>query len=134
MMCLRVWGSTPHLQLVLFSGKNCLQNSLVYACPVQHWTSWPKTSCWSFSAMKCFVGFRDGGILFDIANLPLCGAFCQLRTHAAWVEALAHRRAKALDVLIGAFQVSCVASLASLLALSLPLILQWLGHHATSIM
>ena len=133
MVCSRVWGSTPHPQLVLFSGKNCLRNSPVYACPVRHWTSRPKTSRWSFSVMKCFVGFRDGGILFDIANLPLRGAFCQSRTHAAWVEALARRRAKALDVLIGAFQASYVASLASSSALSLPLILQWLGHHATSI-
>lgn len=113
-----------------FSGKNCLRNSPVYAWPVRHWTSRPKTSRWSLSSMKCFVGFRDGGILLAIANLPLWGDFCQLRAQAVCVDALARRRANALEVLIGAFHASCVASLASSSALSLPAILQWLGHHA----
>jgi hypothetical protein len=50
-------------------------------------------------------------------NLPLRGAFCQSRIQADWVEAFARRRANALDVLIGALQASCVASLASSSAL-----------------
>ncbi|EDR15451.1 uncharacterized protein LACBIDRAFT_321280 [Laccaria bicolor S238N-H82] len=57
------------LTLVLSSGKNCLRDSLVHACPMRHWTRRPKTSRWSLSSMKCFVGLRDGGILLAMANL-----------------------------------------------------------------
>lgn len=132
-MCSRVCRSSPHSQLVLFSGKNCLRNSPVYACPVRHWISRPNTSRWSLSSMKCLVGLREGGILLEIANLPFRGAFCQSRTQAVCVDALARRSANARDVLIGAFHASWVASFASSSALSFPAMLQWLGHQAISI-
>jgi len=110
LMCLRVCRVSPHLQLMLFSGKNCFLNSPVYAWLVQHWIRRPNTSCWFCSSVKCLVGLRDGGILFVIANLPLWGAFCQLRIQAVCVVALAQRRANTLEVPIGALHASWVAS------------------------
>lgn len=46
--------------------------------------------------------------------------------------ALARLRANALDAPIGAPNASCVASLASSSALSLPWMLHWLGYYAIS--
>jgi len=83
--------------------------------------------------MKCLVGLRDGGILLAIVNFPLQGALCHSLAQAVCVVALAQSRAKALEVPIGAFHASWVASLASSSALSFPFMLQWLRHHATLI-
>jgi len=132
-MCLWVCRGLPHLHVTFFSGKNCLQNSPMYVWPVQHCIRRPKNSCWSLSSVKCFVGLRDGGILFEIVNHPFFGVFCHLQAHAACMVALACHRANALDVPIGAFHAICVASFASSSALSLPCILQWLGHQLISI-
>ena len=127
-MCSRVCKFSLHSQPTLLSGKNCLRNSPVYACPVRHWTRRPNTSRWFFSSVKCLVGLRDGGILLEIAKRPFFGALCQSRAHAVWVVDLARRRANALDIPIGALQANCVASFASSSALSFPWMLQWLGQ------
>ena len=60
---------------MLFSGKNCLRESLCI-----HGRSGIAPS-----AVKCWVGLRDNGVLLAIANLPLQGVLCQSRTHADWV-------------------------------------------------
>jgi hypothetical protein len=91
-MCSRVCKFSPHLQAMLFSGKNCLRNSPVYACPVQHWTRRPNTSRWFFSSMKCFVGLRDGGILFEIVNRPFFSALCQSQAHTRGAQSREDRR------------------------------------------
>lgn len=124
-VCSNVYRTVQNLALDLK-----LEVHPMYACPVRHWTNRRKTSRWSFSATKCLVGLRDEGILLDFANLPLGGPFCQSRTNADWVKAFARQRANALDVLIGVLQENYVASLARTSALSLPFMLQWLGHHA----
>ena len=80
-------------------------------CPVWHCTRWPNTSHWSLSSVKCFMGLGDSGILLEMVNHCFLGALCQLWVPAVWVVDLAQQRAKALDIPIGAFQASCVASL-----------------------
>jgi len=112
-MCSRVWRFSLQVQVTLSPGKNCFQNSPVYAWPVQHWTNRPKTSRRSLSSEKCLVGLRDGGILLEIANRPFFGTLCQSRVQADSVVALACLRVNALDVPIGAPHANCVASLAS---------------------
>ena len=80
------------------------------------------------------MGFKDSGILLKIANQPFFGDHCHSWVQADSTVALAHLRANALDVLIGVPHASWVASFANLSALSFPQMLQWLGHHAISIM
>ena len=82
MMCSRVCRFSPHAQATPSPGQNCLRNSPVYAWPVRHWTRRPNTSRWSLSSTKCLVGFRDGGILLEIAKRPVFGDLCQSRAHA----------------------------------------------------
>jgi hypothetical protein len=94
MTCSRVCKVSPHSQLTLFLGKNGFRNSPVHAWLVRHWTRRPKTSRWFWSAVKCWAGLRDGGILLVIANLALPGDFCQSRTHADWVVGLGSAKGK----------------------------------------
>jgi len=87
--------------MTLCPGKNCLWNSPVYVCPVQHCTRWLNTLHWSLSSVKCFVGLRDGGILLEMANHRFLGALCQPQVQAVWVVDLAQQRANSLDVPCG---------------------------------
>ena len=43
-MCSQVCRVSPHLHSTLFSGKNCLRNSPMYAWPVRHHIRRPNTS------------------------------------------------------------------------------------------
>jgi len=82
-MYLWVCRFSLHLQATLPLGKNCLQNSPVYACPVQQCTRWPNTLHWSLSSVKCFCGIEgwwdsvgDGKLLFLGHSLPVTGPCC----------------------------------------------------------
>ena len=136
MMCSLVSGvslSQGHVVGSGARGKKVRRNSPVYACPVLHCTSRPNVSRFSFRFARCLVGFREGCILFAIANLPDFGVFFQSFTHIFSVVDLIRRFAFDRVVLNGIWQLSLVAAFARVSALSLPGMSQWLGHHDTEI-
>jgi hypothetical protein len=95
------------------SGMNDLRNSPVYAWPVLHWRTLPNTSRLPFRSRKCLVGLREGGILFETANLPVLGVVDHSFHQIFVVELLDLRLALDLVVLKGISQGRAVASLAS---------------------
>ena len=75
------------------------------------------------------MGFREGSILFAIANLPVLGVFFQSLAHIFSVVVLIRRLAFDRVVLNGIWHPRAVASFARASALSFPGMSQWLGHH-----
>ena len=65
-----------------------------------------------------------------MANLPSLGMFFHLICQIFSIVALERLRALEWDTLYGVWHSFCVAALASVSALSFPLMRQWLGHHA----
>jgi hypothetical protein len=75
-------------------GKNCFGNSPVYACPVRHWRSHPRTSRWFARSGKCLVCFNDGWNRSAMGNLPLIWAFFNPSClHARSIDTFARRNA-----------------------------------------
>ena len=90
----------------------------------------PKSSrlCWRWR--KWGVGFSEGGKWLAIAYLPSLGRFLHLICQIFSIVDLERLRALERDTLYGVCRSLWVASLASVSTLSLPLMQQWLGHHA----
>ena len=65
-----------------------------------------------------------------MANLPSLGVFFHSICQIFSIVALECLRALEQDTLYGVWRSFCVAALASVSALSFPLMQQWLGHHA----
>ena len=68
----------------------------MYACPVLHCSTLPKTSRLSLSALKWLVGLRDGLSRFAMANRPslvvFFHSFCQTLAVLAFSLRLAFER------------------------------------------
>ena len=94
----------------------------------------PKVSRFPLSLEKCFARLNEGGIQLAIANLPTLGVFLHSSCHSFSVVLLDWRFALECVTLKWIWRSNEVAFfLASLSALSLPGMSQWLGHHATEI-
>ena len=96
---------------------------------MRHWMTRPKISRLDLRFLKCGVGLRDGLNLLAIAYLPTLGEFFQSICHILREDVLALLLALEYVALKGVWRSSSVASFASLSALSLPEMPQWLGHH-----
>ena len=97
---------------------------------MRHCIRRPKSprSCWRWR--KWGVGFSEGGKRLAIAYLPSLGRFLHSICHIFSIVDLERLRALERDTLYGVCRSLWVASLASVSALSLPLMRQWLGHQA----
>lgn len=114
-------------------GRKDRRKSPVYAWPVRHCITRPKTSRLFLRFMKCGVGLREGLILLAIAYLPTLGEFFHSVCHSLREDNLARLLAFEYVTLNGVCLWSSVASLANLSALSLPRMPQWLGHQEIDI-
>lgn len=110
-------------------GRKSRLNSPVYAWPVRHCITLPKSSRFWWSSRKWAVGLSDGAIRLAIAYLPFLGVCRHSACHSFSVQLLDRRRALERVTGNGISQGRDVASFASSSARSLPSIPQWLGHH-----
>ena len=124
-----VWLLQGHVDFSLEWGRKFLWNSPVYAWPICHCASCPKSSRSFCSCQKWGVGFRDGGRRLDAAYWPVFGWVFHSSFHSLSMAVFECLRALARVVVNGDWLSFCVASLASLSTLSFPFMLQWLGHH-----
>ena len=114
-------------------GRKVWRNSPVYECPVRHWVNRPNSSWLLLRLMKWLVGESDGLSLLAMVKRPSLGeldhSFCQILVMVLLALLLVLDRV----VLNRIWHSSFVASLASASALSLPGMLQWLGHQVNEI-